>query len=803
MTKLKFFIPFILSAGLLFFLQGSWMLKGNFLPALGSFFSPSQGFWVNVKSLDQDGSSLMSLSGVKGNVYFDERYVPHIFCETEKDAYFIQGYVHAKLRLWQMDFSTRAAEGRISELIGEKAIPFDQHKRRIGLKEAALMAQENWNRDTVLLNLLHAYANGVNAYISELKDKDLPIEFKLLNYRPEPWSPYRSALFHKNMAEILCGRDKDIVLTNAAHFFKDDFHQLFPEINPYDSPVIPEGTVFEDSTQKIITQPQKLNLKSDVFETGPFDLTPGLGSNNWAVNGQKSYSGNPILCNDPHLTLSLPSIWFEQQIHIPEYNVYGVGFPGVPGVVIGFNSDIAWGVTNGGWDVLDWYKIEWKDDSRSSYKLDGRWVDTEYRIEQINVRSGPPVFDTIRITHWGPIVYTQSGEKRFDLAMHWIVHEPYTELEFNTFRKLNKAKNFEEYKRAIQNFPYPVQNFAYADIKGEIGITVQGKMPIKNNQFGRFVIDGTDSRNKWSGYLDSTKNPFVRNPLRGFISSANQRSTDLSFPNYYNDGDFRAMRSYLINRMLGEKEIWSIEDMMDLQYNSHCLLAELSLPLFFDCLNIDTLDHKAKTIFGQLKKWDYSYDSSSQAAVCFDLWFESFYSLLWDEISEHKVNEFTAMPDELASIELLKTNHQSKYFDYAASPGIETACDIVQMAFDSMISQWNSFDEIPDWAGYKDASITHLTMIPAFSRQHVRTSGNEDLINAHARTFGPSWRMIVELKKDSILAYGIYPGGQNGHPGSKYYDQMIDNWAGGGYYRLNYLKAKPTGHHEYPTITFE
>lgn len=803
MSKFKLLFPFILSGGILFFLHQSWMLKGNFLPALGSFFSPSQGFWANVNSLDQDDSGTLSLNGVKGTVYFDERFVPHIFSETEKDAYFIQGYVHAKLRIWQMDFSARAAEGRISEIIGEKAVSFDQHKRRIGLKEAALMAQENWNRDTVLLNLLHAYSNGVNAYISELKDRDLPIEFKLLNYRPEPWSPYRSALFHKNMAEILCGRDKDVILTNAVHFFRDDFENLFPEITPYDSPVIPEGTEFEYSAQQDSFESQLPNLPSDVYETGPFEQTKGLGSNNWAVSGRKSFSGNPILCNDPHLTLSLPSIWFEQQIHIPEYNVYGVGFPGVPGVVIGFNSHIAWGVTNGGWDVLDWYRIEWKDESRSAYQLDGKWVEAEYRIEQINVRSGPPVYDTIKLTHWGPIVYTQSGEKRFDLAMHWIVHEPYTELEFNTFRKLNKAKNFDEYKAAIQNFPYPVQNFAYADINGDIGITVQGKMPLKKDQFGRFVLDGTDSRNCWVGYLDSTKNPSVRNPSRGFISSANQRSTDLDFPNYYNDGDFRAMRSFLINRMLEEKDLWSVEDMMTLQYNSHSLLAELSLPLFLPCLEIDSSDQTAHSIITQLRNWNYSYDSTASEAVYFDLWFDSYYSLLWDEISENKVNEYTAMPDELASIELLKRQDRSKYFDYKLSPKWETGCDIVRMSFDSMLSQLKQFVKIPDWAEYKDAAITHLSRIPAFSRMNVRTSGNEDLINAHARTFGPSWRMIVELRKDSIGAYGIYPGGQNGHPGSKYYDQMIDTWAAGKYYQLNYFKDKPSGQHDYITISFE
>lgn len=801
MKRLKILVPVILSIAWYLLLSRSLVIGDSSLPPIGRFFSPSTGFWKNV--LHPDAVFPKTIQGLadSSQVFFDERWVPHIFARSSKDAYYIQGYVHAMMRLWQMDFASRAAEGRISELIGPKALEFDKNKRRKGLKESALKSVEAWKCCPEAFQLVQAYSDGFNAYLKTLRDADLPIEFKLMNYKPEPWSPYRSSLFHKSMSEVLCGRDMDVELTNARNFFGDDFNFLFEEMDSLTDPVIPKGTKW-DYIQSI-KKDSSLNL--GLFEN--FDLQTekgisGLGSNNWAVGPSKSVSGNPILCNDPHLSLTLPSIWFEQQIHTPEMNVYGVTFPGIPGVVIGFNKDIAWGVTNAGWDVMDWYKIKWKDAAKTAYELDGQWIQTETRIEIIKVKGKADVIDTVLLTKWGPVVYTDAGSKKQDLAMHWVIQDPSDKFEMNTFFDLNKGTNYTDYRAAITQFPYPAQNFAFASASGDVAISVQGRMPIKKNQQGRFVLDGSDSKNAWQGFLEMDEVPKVLNPSRGFISSANQRSTDLTFPNYYNNGDFRDYRGTMINRLLTNKEHWSVDDMKALQYNNYSLKAETAMPLLLQQIDSTNLSEYKKAIYSKLKVWNYNYDSAAIEPVYFDVWFGYFHKMVWDEILQDSTKKYIAIPSDEATINCLRLRPTSKYFDIVQTPAIETARDLVNLAFDSLVNFTNQQLKVKDWAAFKDASISHLAKIPAFGVS-VRTSGSADIINAHAKTFGPSWRMIVELGKTKINAFGIYPGGQSGNPGSPHYREMIDTWSKGGYYELQFMDAIPSENSVYKTIQFK
>lgn len=773
----------------LWFAGNSWTIGETSIPPLGKFLSPSEGFWWNALSVDDPLPDELKFDGVEGEVVLDERKVPHIFCSSDHDAYFIQGYMHAMHRLWQMDFSAMAAEGRISEIIGPKAIEFDRNKRRKGLFQAARMNVEHWEKDSFLLSRIQAYVNGVNAYIHSISPKQWPVEYKLLNHRPEPWSLYRTALFHKSMAEILCGRDKDIEMTHSKIFFKHDFNFLFPEVDSLTDPVIPKGTPWpraEFSKEEVLQDTAGIGFFPFTTETG----VSGLGSNNWAVHPSKTKNGHAILCNDPHLSLTLPSIWYEQQIHTPEYSVYGVGFPGVPGIVIGFNEQIAWGVTNAGWDVLDWYKIEWQDATMKKYKLDGQWVDTNVRLDTILVKGRQAVVDSVRMTHWGPVVYTDTAHRKFGLAMHWILHEAYEQQEFRAFLTLNRAKNYEDYRFACTQFPYPAQNFAYASRTGDIALTVSGNMPLKKNQEGRFVRDGSDRNNGWHGWLDPMLNPAHKNPARGFVSSANQRSTDVDFPVYFNDGDFRSYRGAMVNTFLSKQNEWDVDAMKNLQYNSFSLKAATCLPFLMHSVDSNKRATSGKLVWETLSQWNHYYDSASVAPVYFELWFDRFYRMVWDELKTNGSISY-ALPNEWSTMELADSIPDHIYFDYQATNVKETSRQIAAMAFDSVLQYIEKHPELKDWAHYKNAEIVHLTRIPAFGRYGIRTSGNEDIINAHAKTFGPSWRMIVELGKDSIVAYGIYPGGQSGAPGSSYYDHMVEPWSKGQYNRLHFWSSPP------------
>ncbi|MEP7196407.1 MAG: penicillin acylase family protein [Saprospiraceae bacterium] len=781
-------IPSILCLVWCIMLSKPMALKSVSLPPLGKFFSPFIGFWHNSIEPYQTGLDQLTNTGVSGKVYFDERAVPHIQASTQEEAYFIQGYVHALHRLWQMDFSSRAAEGRISEIIGIKALEFDKTKRRKGLAEAARKSTETWKKFPEIYSLLEAYSKGVNYYIDHLSYKDYPIEYKLMNFSPEHWSPYRSSLFHKSMAEILCGRDQDVELSNAKLVFGEDFNLLFPEIDPLTDPVIPTGTPWGfhlDSMNHTIHNDPIQQIIPVILDS----TESGLGSNNWAIGRNKSSSSNPILCNDPHLSLNLPSVWYEQQIITPGYNVYGVSFAGIPGVVIGFNENIAWGITNAGWDVQDWYKINWTDNSRTQYYVDGKKETISSRIEKILVNGADAVLDTILLTRWGPIVYEDKKQAKYGLAMHWIIQDSFNVNELKTFVGLNEAKNYTDYRNAIKNFSYPAQNLAYADKFGNIALTVQGQMPIKTLEQGRFILDGSLSSNIWHGFLPSEFVPSCLNPSRGFISSANQKSTANDFPNYYNNGDFRDARGTMINRLLSAQKLWSVEDLKKLQANDYSLLAEIALPFLLKSIDSTKLNVKERYVFQLLKNWNYNYDANSHEAVAFDIWIQKLMKLTWDEITMDSLVKYTAIPSEQTTLRLMKDQAHLKYYDIKSTTEIEDLNQLIQISLDSSVIDFNLVMD-KTWAEYKGTHIDHMARIPAFSIPFIATSGSKDIINACWKNWGPSWRMIVELTKDGPKALGVYPGGQDGRPGNIHYMDMVETWRKGEYYNLQYCRSE-------------
>ena len=364
---------------------------GSSLPPIGPFFNPFSGIWQNAATGSIETMNL-KLAGLQEEVkvLFDERQVPHIFANKHEDLFYAQGYVTAKLRLWQMDMSARSAGGRLSEVLGERTLENDRRQRRRGMLWAAERAWEAWEGAPEEKRWVESYSKGVNDYISSLSPSDYPYEYKLLDFAPEPWTPVKSSLFFKNMAQMLSSRNQDLGATNARAFLGEElFDFLYPEHNPKQSPIIPEGTPWDFTPIALKSDTNSgREMQSNVLY--PHEGLPQppafLGSNNWAVSGKKTADGYPILANDPHLALSLPSIWFEVQLHTPDFNAYGVSLPGLPGLAIGFNEHYAWGETNVGHDVLDWYRITWSDEEKTRYLLDGSSREVEVRTEKIEVR---------------------------------------------------------------------------------------------------------------------------------------------------------------------------------------------------------------------------------------------------------------------------------------------------------------------------------------------------------------------------------------------------------------------------------
>ncbi|MBW7952649.1 MAG: penicillin acylase family protein, partial [Chitinophagaceae bacterium] len=541
MRLVPFLIAAIITTGLVIVLNTQLKTGKSKTPKLGYFLSPQYGFWKNAEPANVDFNQDIKMPGITNqvDVYFDERLVPHVYAENDNDAYFIQGYIHAKFRLWQMEFQTHIAAGRLSEIVGEDKIATDKYFRRLGMVYAAENSLKVLDANPETKAACDAYTAGVNAYIKSLKPEQIPFEYKLLDYKPEPWTNLKTALFLKFMSWDLAGKAEDLTYTNAKTYFGyDDYLKLFPITQDSLDPIIPKGTVYEkpEITVKTPTTLDSLyfDRKDTLTNIPPIKPNKNNGSNNWAVAGSKTKSGKPILCNDPHLGLNLPSLWFEMQITTPTYSSYGVTFPGTPAIVIGFNDSCAWGVTNAGRDVKDFYEMKFRDSTMQEYYFNNTWHKAETRTEIIKVKGKPDVEEKIAMTFLGPVMFDKSYpsdiSKNACIAVRWKAHDASNELQ--TFYKLNRMKNYLDYVDAISTFQCPGQNFVFASTNGDIAIRQQGAFVAKWKQQGDFLMPGTDSAYLWQGIISPKENPQMVNPERGFVSSANQQATDATYTYY-------------------------------------------------------------------------------------------------------------------------------------------------------------------------------------------------------------------------------------------------------------------------------
>jgi penicillin amidase len=776
--------------------DGTGKAKEKLLPPAGPFFNPFEGFWQNAEPVTPSRMlEKIEFADIKGKVkvVFDERMVPHIFAEKLEEACFAHGYVVAQQRLWQMDMTTRLAGGRLAEVLGPDLLATDKLQRRRGLLAGAQKAVASWESSPESFRLIQAYVDGVNAYIRQLSPRDYPLEFKLLNYKPEEWSVLKSALVKKYMDLTLCFGEEDLEATNAlAVFGREVFDKLYPRYFSRQTPVIPAGTSWSFEKVEPVAPsnaPQEAIglIKHKVYEKERILV----GSNNWAVSGDRTQSGNPILCNDPHLRLSLPAIWFEAQLQAPGINAYGVSVPGIPGILIGFNDKMAWGVTNVGHDLLDWYRVKWTDDSKRSYECDGGVKNTELVINAFQVRGQQePVYDTVKWTVWGPVVYESSSEPKNDLAMRWISHLAPDPGEINTFLGLNTSQGYDDYTTSLRNYSYPAQNFVMASGAGDIAMTVNGKFPVKAEEEGRFVHNGDKSNSFWQQWIPREHLPQVKNPASGFVSSANQHSTDPSYPYYYHAAHFDQFRGRYLNQQLAALQNITAEDMMKLQQSNYSLHAAEGLPVMLRLTDTTQLSEAQKRILRQLSAWDFRFQPELTEPALFVAWWEAFYESSFDEILSHPDSIPMLLPDKWRLTDLADNSPQDPVFDLVSTPEKETAASIATLSFRQTVDSLSKKLSQPDfnWASQKRTSIMHLTSIPAFSRINLPVGGYKEALNAISETHGPSWRMVVEIGKEEVEAWGVYPGGSSGNPGSPFYDPGVEKWMSGAYYELFFMK---------------
>ena len=786
MKYFKLILSFILTVGIFYALN----TKFGSIPPIGKFLNPYSGVWQN--ETDESITGDITIPGLKDKVtvHYDAELIPHVFAQNDLDLYRAQGYITAKHRLWQMEFQTFAAAGRLSEIIGEAALSYDRQERRRGMGYGAEQTVKKMSEDKETTAIAQAYADGVNSYINQLDPKDYPVEYKLLDYKPEAWTIKKTALLLMYMTKMLAGGDEDIENTNALRLFgKDRFDLLFPDFFDITDPIIPKNNDWSYIDVPQTPTPNSQPVLDSISET--IDKPdPNYGSNNWAVSGEKSTSGHPILANDPHLGLNLPSIWFVMQLSTPNHNAFGATLPGALAVISGFNQHISWGETNATRDVIDWYKVEFNTD-RTQYKFDNQWKNVSIRIEEIKIKGKETYIDSVLYTHHGPVVYDKNFKSDKELAgyaMQWTGHIPGNGQK--TFTEMNKAKNYNDYTAALKNWVAPAQNFVFASTKGDIAIWIQGLFPNKWEGQGKFVMDGSKSENDWQSFIPQAYNAHTLNPERGFVSSANQTPVDEAYPYYvFNDG-YETYRNRVINEFFNSKEKFSVQDFKDLHNNNFNLKASELMPYMLETMDISNLTSEEKELYNIAKAWQYNNDMEEIGPSLWSAWYGILYDLVWDEF-DVKDTAIDA-PFTYQTIYLLKNNGDDDFMDIIDTPEKETAKDLFKLSFSKAVlklNAWKTTNGNLNWVNYKATYAGHLLQaLPAFSRFDIPIGGGKNIVNATSENWGPSWRMIVEMTSPPT-ALGIYPGGQSGNPGSKYYDNFIDDWAAGEYHELNFLQS--------------
>ncbi|MDR3010883.1 MAG: penicillin acylase family protein [Sphingobacterium sp.] len=764
------------------------------IPPIGKVLNPFIGVVQNSSNDCLD----MNLVDTKCNtrdsveILIDKRKVPHIFAKNTHDLYFSQGYVTARLRLWQMDFFSYLAAGRLSEIIDNPVLlKQDRTQRRTGIVDAARKTLAFIKKDKEIWDILSSYTEGINAYIDQLNYKNMPLEYKILNYSPERWTNLKSVLILKLFSSTLSGYETDVYMSKLMLALGEkDFNLLFPEYINVFSPLIPKKEE-QIRTNKFVHKPDYLNYNFlTSFNKPTFnDYNPKLGSNSWVVAASLTKSGYPILANDPHLELSLPCFWLEMQLKAPDINTYGVSIPGAPSIIIGYNDKISWGITNGADDNKDWYKLQ-INESKKEYLFDGEWKKLKVRLDTIKQRNGLVLIDTIYESIHGPIVYdrnfTADHIELSGYALKWGLHEPSN--EFRSFVMVNRALNYNEFKSAISGFGTPILNFTFASDDGTIGAIHQGKIPKKMDGQGRFLMDGTISSLIPKQFIEQDDLPNIINPKKGYIVSANQHPTDEDYKYYYN-GYYSEERANRINEILNGAINYSVEDAMKMQLDNVVFSAKHSICALIGMVDLEKIDERHRFLLNKLSNWDGSYSSEDKYAKLFDLWLSKIELSTWEEFKQYPF--FAGYPSRGVLLNLIQEDQDNKFFDNIFTNERENARDIITISFREAVTEYKSLNAEGNisWGNLNKVDVLHMTKLPAFSKKGIELSGNPNSINAMSKNWGPSWRMIVEMGP-SKKAYGIYPGGQSGNIGSKYYDNFLDDWQTGKFYELFLFKSK-------------
>jgi penicillin amidase len=772
-------------------------------------------------------------------IYRDGYGVPHIYAGTVEDLFFAQGYVHAQDRFWQMEFWRRIGSGRLSEYFGEATLDADLFMRTMGF--ARIAEEEYAQSDAETRRAIDAYAEGVNAYILGRKPAQLGFEFALLGMQGvevevEPWTPVNTLTWAHVMSYDLGGNMDaelyrlDVMREVGAEMLAD----LMPAYRD-DFPYIVSGDELGQMGGTRSDAARALAYLSNVNTelVGGFDPSRGLalgkgagvGSNNWTISGDLTDTGTPLLANDPHLGIQMPSIWYEVGLHCAPktddcpLDVRGYSFAGAPGVIIGHNDRIAWGLTNVNPDVQDLYVERLNPENINQYEVNGEWVDMETVYEEITVQGrDKPVVLPVRETRHGPIITDLGGFADYAhvgstgespeitaLALRWTALEP--NQTFRAVLLLNKAQNYDDFREALRYFDSPSQNIIYADVEGNIGYQMPGIVPIRANGDGSLPVPGWTDDYEWVDFIPYDELPRAFNPEKGYIATANQPVVDETYPYlilYEPDFDqgYRARR--IVEMLEADPDGISIEDIQAIQGDNLDGFAPELIPYLED-ISLD--DPRLEAARDRLLAWDGQMPMDSPEAALYGyFWVALIESTFQDELPEY------LSPDDGSSTRTIFHNllqdPGNPWWDDITTGETETRDDILARALEEGYAAGVAAlgDNLDDWrwGEVHTALFANQTFGQSgigliegiFNRGPVAVGGGSGAVNATgwepADPFGvtmlPSMRQVIDLG-DLSNSLMMHTTGQSGHPAHCHYDDFIDPWRLIDYHPTLWLRA--------------
>jgi penicillin amidase len=757
--------------------------------------------WLSRRRLPQIEGTL-SLPGLQGHaeVIRDRWGVPHIYADSSYDLFFTQGFVHAQDRLFQMEIHRRLALGRLSELFGELSLDTDRTVRTFGFHRIGKVDCENVSPE--LQGILQAYADGVNAFL-EQPDAKLPVEFTLLGHKPEPWQPEDSMAFARVMIwQLSHGWYVEIVRSQIAekvgveHAAEIEIH--YPDLNPT---ILPEGIEFN----KLAADGKLLKVR------GPF-LERGLGSNAWGISSHRSVSGNAYLCNDMHLPVSTPALWYENHLVGDGFNVTGVGLAGLPLVMVGHNDHIAWGMTLAFTDCEDLFIEKFDPQNPHRYQFKDEWLEAEVVEEPIPVKGrSEPHIEQVLLTRHGPIISDVVGYPEQRVAVNSMALQPCPAVD--GWLLLNKAHGWDDFVDAVRLIEAPQLGTAYGDVDGNIGYWATGKVPVRSKGDGSVPVPGWTGEYEWVGEVPFEEMPHALNPERGYVLTSNHRIVSDDYPHFLGNLWMNGYRARRIEEVFENKGKLSESDFRALHIDYTCIPGME----FVDQLEgIASEDPAVQLALQHLRAWNGQLTTDTVGGTIYEVArYRMVRNLLEPGLGQelafrvmgqgfhpllNSASEFYGQ-DTTTLLRLLR-KPDSWWVEQAG--GRESLIQkSLKEAVEWLRTELGSEPEGWQWGKLHRVILPHTLGLQkpldqVFNRGPVPIGGDTDTpcqTAFHAndpydnKAWAPSFRQIVDLG-DLSRSVVIIPPGQSGHLGSIHYDDLLEAWVNGQYHPMLWTREQ-------------